>query len=106
MLRAPRTRRGSNLSSRQPRSGRNRAEQSGWSLELAVLESIENLFESELDAREHSAMSASHPVCREGSSGEWQHRRTRDDDEREMRDDEAETHDPACCRAHRRDEPT
>src|SRR4051812_13831094 len=95
-----------NLSSRQTRSRRDGAEQSGWPVELAVLEPVENLLEGELHARQHRAMGARHPICRESSPGKWQDCGAGGEKERQMHDCESEPNYTACQGADRGDEAT
>jgi hypothetical protein len=58
---------------------------------FSVLESVENLFERELNARQNAAMTAGDPVTAGSATGEWKCSRSRCDDEWKVRDDQSES---------------
>jgi hypothetical protein len=74
---------------RQPLAGGNRLEKSRtW--ELAVLESVEDLLERELHARQNNAMTPGESIRAGGTPGERKNGSARRDDKRKVRDDQSE----------------
>jgi hypothetical protein len=71
-------------------------------LELAVLETVQYLFERELHARQNGAMRARKLVRGYRTSGKWKDCGAGRDEERYMGDYETKPEDPACRRSHGR----
>src|SRR5437660_10151877 len=90
----------SNLSSRQPRSRSKRAEQPGGPLELAMLQSIENLLERELDAGKDPAVCARHLITGERAARKREDRRAGGDEQRQVGDDQPEADNSAGGGSH------